>query len=564
MHIKTLLGAAVVIAALGLGLVVATADKSSDRRNYINKIERLLKDASGYLDGIESDSSSSDIGYAIRKVDDTRSYLDKLKGVQESDSKAKEMTYRYPGYISKFKDAAKNLRKLKDKQRSVDKLAKHCDDATRKLERKLEQYVKPNDPKGLKEIPRYIKQIGKPIAEKLKKAERKKSELERYKSDAKRFSESTNNWSYVKDKLHRGADRIFGHWKKRYDQAKRSCQYFERWERHPLVEKAIKKLSRGSQDRDKIIRKLNDNVGKLAGYVRDVHRTKSSSKISSAQSIAREINNGLGRLKYAKGKHKRANEIVNKWPRYVSDLKSALSAFKRLKSYQYRLDKGPPKCKQVERKLLDMAKKFEGQKDPKNLDQLPKFAKQVGDKIRKGIKKGDNDKSQVERERSDTKRFSADDGKWRDVKSNLHNSANGILDYWKRALEGVHKSCDRVALGEKHPRVLAVMRKFKNQGGRGKAAKRKAMDAKRTAVDKCKQMSRAAKDRNQELKWHMSQAKKIKDKARGWPRLVTERKKRQGKLKGLQGKLHRHIKQCRNALKAYTAADAAWEKIYGR
>gem|GEM_PF-4314561 len=52
--------------------------------------------------------------------------------------------------------------------------------------------------------------------------------------------------------------------------------------------------------------------------------------------------------------------------------------------------------------------------------------------------------------------------------------------------------------------------------------------------------------------------------ARGWPKIVTERKKRQGKLKSLQGKLVTHIKQCRGALKAYAAADAAWEKIYGR
>lgn len=564
-----MLNTRVVATAIGLALAcafihVAVADRRSDRERLVRDINDKLKRIASDLSGLEGDSSSSDVGYAMRKADEVKRMLGKLKSVQENDSKAKEMAYRWPGYVDKFKESAKNLERLKDKQRSIDKEAGKCRNTDRKLRAFVDKFVKANDPAGLKQIPAKARSIGRKVYDKRRDTERLKSQMERWYSYSRRFSESSGNWSYVKDKLHNSAYRIFDHWKRRWENMKRQCENLAKGERHPYVERGLRRLQRGSQDRGKIMRTLHDKLKRLASVTRDIHRNRSASPIDRAMSLVKELSSGLKQLESAKGRHREANRIARTWPRFANAARPALKALKQLKALQYRLDKGPNKCQGMERQLRDMARRYERQKDPKDLDKLPAFAKKLADKIKRSLDKANRGKSQMERAHGNARRFSASDGTWRSVQSNIHGSADGMRDYFKKARENVDRACKQLTLGDRHPVVVRVMRKFSNQNNRGKRAAEKAKRARRAAVDKCKQMKSAARERNRELAWHMAQARKIKNKARGWPALVDKLKNRRSKLKSLQTKLGSHVKQCRAALKAYAAADAAWEKIYGR
>ncbi len=439
------------VVAVGIVSVAlwAYADEGSDRKNYIDKIEDLLEDTADYLDGVVGDSSASDIDYAIRKADDVADVVDDLKDVKGNDSTANEMVSKYPGYVNKFKESAQALKKLKERQYSVDKLSPLCAEASKRLAETIRTYVDKKDLDGLQKIPEMAEMMGKPIAQQLTDGKRDESELQRLSGNAKQFSDTHGEWSDVKSELHESATAIWDYWEDKWEDAEKVCKDWDDWDDHPAVKKAMTDLGDTDKLRAAIIKKFDEDLKETASQLREVHRS-TSFDYATTKRQADKIERGINNLDKIKGTDRRANEIVDKWPGYITEYKAALLQLSAIKQRQYKLDELPKKCEDWERDLVYKAKNLASKKDLLALRDLVKEANEIGAKVKTGLKNADDNKSNRQRERDDARRLSLSDAGWRDISDNLKDSASGIYNYWEKALDNAHRSCDEIAKGSKH------------------------------------------------------------------------------------------------------------------
>jgi hypothetical protein len=149
----------VVVGLLGLGLVaLAWGDDASDRKQYVEEIKRLLDGMRSDLGYVANDSGTSYVDAAIRKADDLKDRVGRLKGREGGDSDARKMVSDYASYVDRFKTAAGFLRQLKAGQRSLDALPRRCEDKTKEMLAKIRGYTSSHDPRGMDEVPKLARE----------------------------------------------------------------------------------------------------------------------------------------------------------------------------------------------------------------------------------------------------------------------------------------------------------------------------------------------------------------------------------------------------------------------
>lgn len=268
-----------VVLALLVAMVArnAIADDESDRKELIEDIDDKVEDMSDELSGFASDSDAGDLDDALsyaREVADMVSRLDRVKG---GDSRAGKIVSNYPGYISQFRDAAKNLKREKEIQRLADGLADRCGSAESDLQSEIRRYVGDLDSTAADEGPGKLTELGKNLGrtwgEAMRKVRENDNEIKNAAYNA-RFSVSEDKWSYVTSNMSSAASGMLDYWNDKVRATVSKCERLEQGEKHPDIDKALATLASYSGNTKNTVTQLKRDYN---AWLRDVRKLRSFS-----------------------------------------------------------------------------------------------------------------------------------------------------------------------------------------------------------------------------------------------------------------------------------------------
>jgi hypothetical protein len=458
----------------GLCLAFTLPAWAGEEEDQVRNTEDYLSRIKDKLDGIVSDSSSSDIDYALDYLNNVKDSVDRLKNLSPQNEPARTMVSYYPDYISKFRDSVRYLKQMKDAQVRADdsRLSERCNDAARNLRSFMQDFVDKKDPNGLYKIPDEAEKVGRTYGEELKKMQDLHSEMDRWRSYGRSFSESHGRWSDVRSELHDGVSDIWDRWSRRMEETKSRCQDLARGKDWEPVKEAMSKLGNFGQVRTVIRKKIDEKLQATASQLRDLDAKSgdAASEIQGAQRSVDEVLGFLGELKDVQGEDREAREVADRWPSQARALKESIDAYRKLKAGQNYLDPDVQACQTELSELtrfLSEKTGTEGKKNPKaSASDVRTRAEATQKKWQ--AKKADADKLSSELSGfRDRVNFSFRDGEWSRVVDALQGSASKSLAAFnvKRAQLYDSDPCRQLQLGVSAREVDQALKSLGEHGG---------------------------------------------------------------------------------------------------
>jgi uncharacterized protein YukE len=442
------------MAALVWTMGLARAD-SNKRAQLKSEIERLLQDIASELRDVPGDSSTSDlertIDYAGRVSDKAR----ELKNVAESDSDASRMASYYPDIARRYQDAARYLRELKNEHRRLDEHPRKCEDAMKELASRLRAFTDRHDPRGIEEVPKLAREFGRIGKTAVEQADGiKRATYERY-DRVDDFSDSDGKWSDVRSYLHGAGRTMYEHAVRMHDQIKRDdvCGNLAKEDRNPLVEDAMKRLFEGKKGIELLYEAMDRHLAEVASNLDGLAGDSDDSDIRRAESKLEEVDRALDQLDRIRGNDSEARRRVETWKNLVRAAREALRHLRTLKQAQFLADRAPERCKETNDRLRQLIRDYVDYRKTQGITEIPARARAFAEPLKVGLTKTDEQHPIMERAFSDAQRFDPSEGRWRDVRDKLRDSATRIFEHWKRARETAHKECDELVKGDQNTEV---------------------------------------------------------------------------------------------------------------
>jgi hypothetical protein len=469
---------------------VVRGDEESDRKQYIDDIDRLLDGMADDLSRVLSDSGPGYVDYATKRADELKDKVSRLSNVKGSDDKAKRYADYYGRYADSFKEYAKSLRSLKEGQKSLDELPRRCDDSTKELIGKIRVYTDNNDPAGFEAVPKLAREYGRIGKEAIELAERKKSDMYQWYDKTDDFSESDGKWSYVRSNLAYAGRGIWDYFSPKYELVKRDegCGNLAKEERNPLVEQESKKLYEGKLGIEATYSAMEGQLSEIASYMNDLEGDSGTSDIDSAERKADELSRNVDKLDRIRGQDREARRRVEVYGNNIRAFTEALKHLRTLKYGQFLVDRAADKCGEADKNLDGFIRKYTDRGDTAGAKLIPSKAHEIGDPIKASLLKADDQNKLMEKARNDALRFGTEEGRWRDVSNNLKESANGIWDHWKRAWETAHKQCDEIAKADQDKDVVRAVNDLSSIGANADRELASLRDAHARWYDEIKQL----------------------------------------------------------------------------
>jgi hypothetical protein len=196
-----------------------------------------------------------------------------------------------------------------------------------------------------------------------------------------------------------------------------------------------------------------------------VQSQSGTSYLNNALDITKELDNLLDRLSRSAGDDRDARQIASAWPAWVKQIRAAIEALKEMKLNQNRVDGAVAGCEATEKQLDDFIKKVID--DRADYDDPERALNDEADRLGAPIKNGMRGAYDVDGKLNDlvskAKNFSQSDGTWSRVGSNLRDSADRVLAYWRDQYNATAKACASVALGKGHPKVKSTISEWKGK-----------------------------------------------------------------------------------------------------
>jgi hypothetical protein len=162
----------------------------------------------------------------------------------------------------------------------------------------------------------------------------------------------------------------------------------------------------------------------------------------------------VDKLDDVKDSDSRANDIVSRYPRYISDFRQAAQYLSKLKAGQRLADGAADKCTYDEADLQTLIRYYVSR--PKEAEEaftkLPDKAKELQKVWQPRLEEWKKHDPEMANHASYA-RFSVSDGEWSGVSSNVSSAINGMHTYWRERYAAAERACPRLGLGEKHPDV---------------------------------------------------------------------------------------------------------------
>lgn len=447
---------------------VVRGDDESDRKRYVEEIDRLLDGIADDLSRVASDSGTGYVDYAIRKADEIRDKVSRLSSVKGSDDKAKRYADYYGRYADSFKEYAKYLRILKEGQRSLDELPRRCEERAKELLSKMRAYTDNNDPRGIEELPKLAREYGRTGKDAIEVAERKRNEMYQWYDRSDDFSESDGKWSNVRSNLASAGRNVWDYFSPKYEQVKREdgCGNLAKEERNPLVEQELKKLLEGKKGIEGLYTVMDGQLNEMASALNDLEGDSSTSDLDAADRKADELSRNVDQLDRIRGQDSEARRRVEVYRNNLRSYQQASQHLRVLKQAQFIIDRAPEKCGEAERNLDDFIRKYSDRGDTAGAKLIPAKARALGEPIKASLTRADEQHKIMDKARGEALRFDTAEGRWRDVSSNMKESINAIWDHWKRAWETAHKECDDIAKGEHDKDAVRALAELGSVGSR--------------------------------------------------------------------------------------------------
>ncbi len=455
------------LTAVMLALLVAapaSADEIDDRVRSIDDNLSRIKDK---LDGIVSDSSSSDIDYALDYLNNVKSEVDRLKSLDPQNDPGKSMVYYYPDYISKFRESAQSLKRMKDAQVKADesRLHERCQEADRNLKSFMQNFVEKKDPNGVTKISEEAEKVGRQYSDEYKRLQEAHSEMDRARGYAKYFSESHGRWSDVKSELHDGVSDIWDRWTRRMDETKSKCQELARGRDSDAVKDALAKLGDTNRARRELTEKLNQLLDQTGSYLSGAGARTGTSELDSALGYSNEIASQLDQLRNARGEDDVAKRMTDVWPDKTKELRRSLELLKQVKQQQFSFDALPATCKTSEDQLMGTVRGYLGALDDadEGVRVVTERSEKLGTETRQQLEASERKFGEQDRLLEEAKRFSFDEGRWRTVRERLHETAGAMQRHMKTRLDESKAACGKLAQGTNNPDVVSALKTLKDR-----------------------------------------------------------------------------------------------------
>ncbi|KAB2911802.1 MAG: hypothetical protein F9K40_00110 [Kofleriaceae bacterium] len=214
--------------------------------------------------------------------------------------------------------------------------------------------------------------------------------------------------------------------------------------------------------KNELKRDIESQLSNIASELRDVPGDSSTSDLERTFGYADTIYDKARELKEHAEGDSDARRMADYYPDYARRYRDAARYLKEMKGSHRRLDELPRKCEDTMKELASRLRAFTDSHDPRGVDEVPRLARELG-------KVGKDALEQAERTRNEQATFydriddfSDSDGKWSDVRSNLHGAGRAILEHVQRQHEQMKRDdvCGNLAKEERNPLVEEAMRKL--------------------------------------------------------------------------------------------------------
>ncbi|MBE7449275.1 MAG: hypothetical protein HS111_10350 [Kofleriaceae bacterium] len=228
-----------------------------------------------------------------------------------------------------------------------------------------------------------------------------------------------------------------------------------------------------ASDREGYIRDIDSKLGSAASELSGVESDSDDGDIRDADRYIEEVRDLVGRLDRVKADDSKAREIVDRYPRHISDYQAASQLLRALKSRQSSAAELVRQCKAFDTSMTERAKAAKD--EPRAADELSEFAKSVGRKAEDMMRDAERTRSEIERSREEARRFSASDGRWSSVKDAVQRAAYEMAQVWLRDHEQARRDCEEVLKRERHREIEKRLGELANSRS-GRAELRKKID----------------------------------------------------------------------------------------
>ncbi|MCB9545177.1 MAG: hypothetical protein H6706_04705 [Myxococcales bacterium] len=232
---------------------------------------------------------------------------------------------------------------------------------------------------------------------------------------------------------------------------------------------------RAISDAERLVQDIASALSGLAGSSGD-------SGIGRAASNANRLESSLRDLDRVKGNDSKAREMVSRWPRYCDQVEAAGRPLRTLKQGQHDLKSLDDDCARQLRDLQQTIKAELGKGGPQSERTITERARSIGRQVKSALDKAGNQQRELERARSDARRFDASGGPWSNVRSNIHDAADRMYDGWKRDYENGKRACGDLARGEGHPEVARALDTLRQAERQRADLKKRAQEGLRAVV----------------------------------------------------------------------------------
>lgn len=224
-------------------------------------------------------------------------------------------------------------------------------------------------------------------------------------------------------------------------------------------------------DRKDLLYKIDGRLDYAASELSGFESDSDVGDVDDALSYVREVESYVEQLSRVKGSDSTANNVVSYYPGYIRDFRAAADELKKLKGKQRDAAKTLTTCKAFDQEMTSQAQSAKD--DPRASESLREVSKSIGRKAEDLMRDAETKMNEVSRHKDDARRFSASDGRWSNVRSYVHASAEAMHRTHYDDYQNAKRECEEPIKRERHREVeKALGRLASSTAGRAELLKK--------------------------------------------------------------------------------------------
>ena len=229
--------------------------------------------------------------------------------------------------------------------------------------------------------------------------------------------------------------------------------------------------------RDSLKREIDTPLSSIASELRDVPSDSSTSDLDRTIDYAGRIAEKARDLKYEADDDSDARRIADYYPDISGRYRDDTRYLREMKNGQRKLDDLARKCDDTMRDLASRLRAYTDTLEPRGIDEVPRLARDLGKVGKDALELAERTRYEQAAWFDRVDDFSDSDGRWSEVRSNLHAAGRTIYEGVQRQQEQLERDdvCGNLAREERNPLVEAAMRKL-FEGKQGIELSYQAMD----------------------------------------------------------------------------------------